>query len=54
MCPQLRFLTNPDLVGTEKVAATRVGSAFLERPYTECAPLPGKSVLAELFSWFGL
>ena len=47
----LRFLTNPDNVGVEKVAATQVPDAYLERPYSECAALEGKGIMADvLFS----
>lgn len=35
----LRFLSNPDCVGIEKVAATDIPESFLERPYTECRAL---------------
>ena len=49
LCPDLllnrksyRFLTDPNLVGVEKVAATRISDAFLEGAYTECKCLPGK------------
>ena len=38
-----RFLTDPNSVGVDKVAATRISDAFLEGPYTECKSLPGKS-----------
>lgn len=46
-----RFLTNPDNVGVEKVAATQVPDAYLEKPYSECAALEGKGIMADvLFS----
>ena len=35
------------MAGVEKVAATRVSEAFLERPYSECKSLEGKGSLVE-------
>lgn len=36
---QLRFLSDANLVGIEKVSATAVPKAFLERPWTELPAL---------------
>eukprot|EP00434_Breviolum_minutum_P027937 symbB.v1.2.024718.t1/scaffold2362.1/size81346/1 len=39
------FLSDADLVGVEKVAATQIQEAFLEQPYTECRALDGAGSL---------
>ena len=35
----LRFLTDPNTVGVQKIAATDVPDAYLVKPYVECKAL---------------
>ena len=46
----LRFRTDPNEVGVEKIAATQVPPAFLEREYKECKALDSSPNLLRPFS----